>query len=55
FGPDDHFSGNAAKVIATQVLWAICTGPLLLMVFKNLQDRLETGFKALYTRKGEQS
>ncbi|MBT8370913.1 MAG: hypothetical protein KJO34_08120 [Deltaproteobacteria bacterium] len=55
FGPDDHLSGNAAKVIATQVLWAICTGPLLLMVFKNLHGRLDAGFKALYTRKGVQS
>ncbi len=52
-GPDQQLSGNAAKTVTIQVLWAAWTGPVFLVVFRNLQNRLETGFKAIYARKGD--
>jgi rod shape-determining protein MreD len=55
FSPDHQFSGDAAKIITIQVLWAVFTGPLFLMIFRKAQGRLDVGFKVLYTRKGEQS
>ena len=52
-GPDQQLSGNAAKTVTIQVLWAAWTAPLFLVVLRNLQNRLETGFKAIYARKGD--
>lgn len=54
-GPEPQLAGNAAKVITVQVLWAIWTGPIFLMIFRSMQNRLENGFKAIYARKGEMS
>ena len=55
FNQDHQFIDDAAKIVAIQIVWAICTGPIFLMIFKNTRRRLDTGFKALYARKGEQS
>ena len=52
-GPDQKLSGNAAKTVTIQVLWAAWTGPVFLVVLRNLQNRLETGFKAIYARRGD--
>jgi hypothetical protein len=52
-GPDQQLSGNAAKTVTLQVLWAAWTGPVFLVVLGNLQNRLEAGFKAIYARKGD--
>jgi rod shape-determining protein MreD len=52
-GPDQQLAGDAAKTVAIQVLWAIWTGPIFLVVFRNMQNRLDLGFKAIYARKGE--
>ncbi|CAB1063991.1 hypothetical protein D1BOALGB6SA_8780 [Olavius sp. associated proteobacterium Delta 1] len=54
-GPDPQLAGNAAKIVTIQVLWVIWTGPIFLVVLRNLQDRLNTGFRAIYARKGEPS
>ncbi|UCD78092.1 MAG: hypothetical protein JSW26_22190 [Desulfobacterales bacterium] len=52
-GPDQQLAGNAAKNVTIQVLWAIWTGPIVLVIFRNMQNRLDLGFKAIYARKGE--
>jgi rod shape-determining protein MreD len=51
-GPDQQLAGNAAKTVTIQVLWAIWTGAIFLMVLRNLQSGLDTGFRAIYSRKG---
>ena len=51
-GPDQQLAGNAAKTVTIQVLWAIWTGAIFLMVLRNLQSGLDTGFRAIYGRKG---
>ena len=52
-GPDQQLAGNAAQTVTIQVLWAIWTGPLLFMVLRDLQKRLDAGFKAVYARKDD--
>ena len=51
-GPDQQLAGNAAKTVTIQVLWAIWTGAIFLMVLRNLQSGLSSGFRAIYGRKG---
>ena len=53
FGPDQKLADNAAKTVTIQVLWAIWTGPIFLMVLKNMQNRMDAGFRAIYARKGD--
>jgi len=52
-GPEQQLAGNAARTVFVQVLWALWTGPFLLMIFKNMQNKLDLGFRAIYARKGE--
>ena len=54
-GPDRQLAGNAAKIVTIQVLWAIWTGPIFLVIIRNAQNRLNAGFNAIYARKGEPS
>jgi len=54
-GPDQQLSGNAARTVTIQVLWAIWTGPIFFVVLKDVQKRLNVAFKAVYARKGEPS
>jgi rod shape-determining protein MreD len=49
-GPDRQIAENAAKSLSVQVLWAILTGPVFLILFKNIQNQLDRGFKAIYAR-----
>ena len=51
--PDRQLGSNAAKMVTIQVLWAVWTGPVFLMVFRNLQRWLDAGFKTIYARKGD--
>ena len=53
FGPDQKIAGNVAKTVTTQVLWAIWTGPIFFMVLKNMQNRLDAGFRAMDARRGD--
>ena len=52
-GPDQQLAGDAAKTVTIQILWAIWTGPILLILLRDLQNRLDNGFKAIYARKSE--
>ena len=52
-GPDRQLDSNAVKIVTIQVLWAIWTGPLFLMVFRSLQSWLDAGFRTIYARKGD--
>jgi cell shape-determining protein MreD len=52
-GPDQQLAGDAVKTVTIQVLWAIWTGPIFLVVLRNIQNRLDAGFKAIYARKGD--
>jgi len=52
-GPDQQLAGNAAKTVTIQVLWAIWTGPLFFVILRNLQKRLDAGFRAVYARNGD--
>ena len=52
-GSDQQLAGNAAKTVTVQVLWAIWTGPLLLMIFRKMYNKLDLGFRAIYARKSD--
>lgn len=52
-GPDQQIAGDAAKTVTLQVLWAIWTGPVFLMILRNIHNQLDRGFKAIYARKSE--
>ena len=52
-GPDQQIAENAARSVTVQVLWAIWTGPIFLMIFRNIHNQLDRGFKAIYARKGD--
>jgi len=52
-GSRQQFAGNALGIIAVQVLWAITTGSLFLLFFRNAQSRLGVGFKRVYARTKE--
>ncbi len=49
-GPDQQLAGDAAKTVTIQVLWVIWTGPIFLLVLRDLHNRLNAGFKAIYAR-----
>lgn len=49
-GPDQQLAGDAAQTVTIQVLWVIWTGPIFLLVLRDLQNRLDAGFKAIYAR-----
>ena len=53
-GPGQQFAGDALEIVAIQVLWAIFTGSLFLLFFRNAQSRLGAGFKGIYARAREQ-
>ena len=53
-GSRQQFAGGAFEIVTVQVLWAIFTGSLLLLFFRNAQSRLGAGFKAIYARSKEQ-
>lgn len=52
-GPDQQLADDAAKSVTVQVLWAIWTGPIFLLIFRNIHHQLDLGFKAIYARRGE--
>jgi len=53
-GSEQQLAGNAARTVVVQLLWALWTGPVFLIIFKNMQNKLDLGFKAIYARKGDQ-
>jgi cell shape-determining protein MreD len=54
-GSRQQFAGDALEIVTIQVLWAIFTGSLFLLFFKNAQSRLGAGFKGIYARTKELS
>jgi cell shape-determining protein MreD len=52
-GARQQFAGDALDIVTTQVLWAIFTGSLFLLFFRNAQSRLGAGFKGIYARTRE--
>jgi rod shape-determining protein MreD len=53
-GSRQQFAGGALEIVAVQVLWAVFTGSLLLLFFRNAQSRLGAGFKGIIARTREQ-
>jgi len=53
FSPEQQFAGDAIKIVAVQVLWALLTGALFLIVFRNTHDWLAVGLKAFYAHQSE--
>ena len=49
-GSNQQFAGDAPKIVAVQFVWAIFTGALFLLLFRNTQSRLGAGFKGMYDR-----
>ena len=49
-GSRQQFAGGAFEIVAVQIVWAIFTGSLLLLFFRNAQNRLGAGFKWIYAR-----
>jgi cell shape-determining protein MreD len=52
-GPEQQLAGQTAGTVGVQIIWALLTGPVFLMIFKNMQNKLDLGFRAIYARKGE--
>ncbi len=52
--PGLYAAGDAVEIVAIQILWAIFTGSLFLLFFRNAQRCLGAGFKAIYARTREQ-
>ena len=53
FSPEQPFAGDAVKIVTAQVLWALLTGSVFLIIFRNTHDWLDVGFRAFYARKSE--
>ena len=53
FSKGPQSSGDAVQIVAIKMLWAAGTGPLLLMILRNAQRRLDAGFNTLYARRGD--
>ena len=50
FSPEVQLAGNAFKIVVVQVFWALLTGSLFLILFRNTHNWLDAGFRALYDR-----
>ena len=50
FSPELRFAGDAVKIVAVQILWALLTGSLFLILFRNTHNWLDAGFRAMYAR-----
>ena len=53
-GSRQQFAGDVIEIVAVQTLWAIITGSLFLLFFRNAQSRLGAAFKVIYARTREQ-
>ena len=54
FSPDQPFAGDAVKIVAAQILWALLTGSVWLIIFRNTHNWLDAGFRAIYARKANE-
>ena len=53
FSPELQFAGGALKIVAIQVMWALFTGAVFLIIFRNTHIWLDTGFRAFWARRSE--
>lgn len=53
-GPDRQFAADTATEVVFQVAWAVFTGPLLLILFRDTHNWLDAGIKAFYARRNQQ-
>ena len=53
FSPEQQLGGDAFKIVAVQVMWALLTGAVLLIIFRNTHSWLDAGFRALYARQSD--
>ena len=53
FRPELQFAGGVLKIVAIQVMWALFTGAVFLIIFRNTHIWLDTGFRAFWARKSE--
>jgi len=51
FSPEQQLAGDAVKIVTVQILWALLTGSVFLIIFRNTHNWLDTGFRALYARR----
>ena len=51
FSPEQQLTGDAFKIVAVQILWALLTGSVFLIIFRNTHNWLDTGLRALYARR----
>ena len=49
-GSRQQFAGDALEIVTIQVLWAIFTGSLFLLFFRNAKSWLGAGIKRIYAR-----
>ena len=53
FSPEQQAAGGALKIVTAQVLWALLTGAVFLIIFRNTHIWLDTGFRAFWARRSE--
>ena len=53
FSPELQFADGALKIVAIQVMWALFTGAVFLIIFRNTHIWLDTGFRAFWARRSE--
>jgi rod shape-determining protein MreD len=51
FSPEQQLADDAVKIVAGQILWALLTGSVFLIIFRNTHNWLDAGFRALYARR----
>jgi cell shape-determining protein MreD len=53
FSPEQQLADDAVKIVAGQILWALLTGSVFLIIFRNTHNWLDDGFRAFWARKSE--
>jgi hypothetical protein len=53
--PDMRLPGNAIQTVFIQILWALVTGPFMLMIFRYGQNFLDGITAGMFTRRGNHS
>lgn len=53
FSPEQQLADDAVKIVAVQILWALLTGSVFLIIFRNTHNWLDAGLRALYARRSE--
>jgi hypothetical protein len=54
-GTENPLAADELNTAVVQVLWAVCTGPLVLMICKNGQRRLEKSLRGIFYQRRQQT